>query len=69
MTPEDLARLQLLGMSGAAFAALTQQSPSTVYGWGRRRGARGMQDTPGWVSLLLTAWQMCPEALAAERKP
>lgn len=67
MTPEDLARLQALGLSGTEFAVRTEQSPSTVYGWGRRRGARGIQDTPHWVGLLIDAWERCPEALAIVR--
>lgn len=44
------------------FAAIVRVTPSTVYKW-----LRGVHPTPHMVTLLLDAWERCPEALAESR--
>ena len=55
MTSDDFrARLKAIDLTIAGFAELTGQHPVTAANWGKPRSARGVQEFPRWVPLLLT---------------
>lgn len=53
-------RLHALGLTAERFGQLTGNHAVTVRNWDKPRSGRGVQQTPAWAGLLLTAWETHP---------
>lgn len=59
LTPDEFrAILDRWELTIDEFSYLTGYDRKTVTGWGKVRGARGLQRFPRWVPLLLDAWDI-----------
>jgi hypothetical protein len=69
VTRDDFDRRCLaLGLNNDLFSKLTSMDVSTVRRWGKPRNGGRLHEVPGWVPVLLDAWERRPELLTRRRE-